>query len=277
MISLHTVISCPTNFEVIAMQKSNSNKVVRKEVRSTIKNVLNIAENVTTDEDAFTKIASTLKVENTTENLVQFQNAINEISEASYEACHGSNSSLVLPEDTPVLIKQFEKAVNDSKSTEARNIFGRLLCLREKFQTNNTSVVKRQTDDGYEVALNSWFEGLSPLTDFPVLFFDEVDEDEIPTLAFVVDDTGSMGDEIEAVKKLIKAIIAAEKFSPYYYILGTFNDPGNGSYVLYISSVVQLYSYIEWMYVLSNVMYIIICSYHLTDMGTYICVKCIHT
>ena len=270
MISLHTVISCPATFEVIAMQKSNSNKVVRKEVRSTIKNVLNIAENVTTDEDAFTKIASTLKVENTTENLVQFQNAINEISEASYEACHGSNSSLVLPEDTPVLIKQFEKAVNDSKSTEARHIFGRLLCLREKFQTNNTLAVKRQTDDDYEVALNSWFEGLSPSTDFPVLFFDEVDEDAIPTLAFVVDDTGSMGNEIEAVKTLIKAIIAAEKFSPYYYILGTFNDPGNGSYVSYINSVVQLYSYIEWMYVLSNVVHIYVCIYHLTDIGTYI-------
>ena len=96
------------------MQKSNSNKVVRKEVRSTIKNVLDIAENVTTDEDAFTKIAATVKVENTTENLVQFQNAINEISEASYEACYGSNSSLVLPEDTQALIKKFEKAVNDS-------------------------------------------------------------------------------------------------------------------------------------------------------------------
>ena len=147
------------------------------------------------------KLFSTLKVENTTENLVQFQNTINEISEASYEACHGSNNSLVLPEDTPVLIKQFEKAVNDSNSTEARaarHIIGRLLCLREKFQTKR--VVKRQTDYEYEVALNSWFEGLSPSSDFPVLFFDEVDEDAIPTLAFVVDDTGSMGDEIEVVK-----------------------------------------------------------------------------
>ena len=61
---------------------------------------------------------------------------------------------------------------------------------------------------------------------FPILLFDEVDEDTIPTLAFVVDDTGSMGGEISAVKDLIKAIIKAEKSSVYYYILGTINDPG---------------------------------------------------
>ena len=160
------------------MQKSNSNNIARKEVRSTIKNVLDIAENITTDEDAFTKITATLKFENTTENLVQFQNAINEISEATYEACHGSNSSLVLPEDTPVLIKQFKKAVNDKKSTEARRIFGRLLCLRQKFQAINTSIVKRQTDDiydAYETLLMDWYENLSA-EDFPVIFLDFLDD-----------------------------------------------------------------------------------------------------
>ena len=230
------VISCPANFEAIAMQKSNSNNIVRKEVRSTIKNALDIAENVTTDEDGFTRITATIKVENTTENLVQFQNAINEISEATYEACHGSNSSLVLPKDTPVLINQFEKAVNDRKSTEARRVFGRLLCLRQKFQAINTSVVKRQTndDDEFETILGEWFEDLS-VEDFPILFFDEVDEDTIPTLAFVVDDTGSMGDEINAVKNLIKAIIKAEKSSAYYYILGTFNDSGMYTIAGYIT------------------------------------------
>ena len=215
------------------MQKSNSNNIVRKEVKSTIKNVLDIAENITTDEDTFTKFATTIEVENTTENLVQFQNAINEISDASYEACYGSNNSLVLPEDTPVLIRKFEKAVNDSKSTEARHIFGRLLCLKQKFQTNITLVVKRQAvvADEYEKTLNEWFENLS-VTDIPVLFHYEVNEDtgvSEQTLAFVIDDTGSMRKEIDAVKELIKAIIKAEKDSPFFYILGTFNDPGTGN------------------------------------------------
>ena len=231
-ISFYVVINCPANFKEIAMQKSNSNKIVRKEVRSAIRNILDTAENVTTDKDAFVKIATAIKVENTTEKFVQFQNAINEISEASYEACHGSDSNLVLPEETQALIDKFEKAVKDNKSIEARHTFGRLLCLRQKFQTNNTLVVKRQIDP-YEMLLNEWYEDLST-EDFHTLFFDEVDDTETPTLAFVVDDTGSMGNEINAVKDLIKAIIKAEKFSPFYYILGTFNDPGKDS-ILHIT------------------------------------------
>ena len=220
------VISCPANFKVIAKQKTISSRVVRKEVRSTIKNVLHLSENITTDKEAFAKIAETIKVRNTTENFVKFQNAINEISEASFEACYGSNSSLVLPEETPVLIETFKVAAKNNKSTEARRIFGRLLCLKQKFQPNNiTSILKRETDE-IEMELNMWFNNLSP-TNFPVLFFDDVGDNDEPTLAFVVDDTGSMRDEIDAVKELIKAIIKAEKFAPFFYILGTFNDPSN--------------------------------------------------
>ena len=206
------------------MQKLNSNEIVRKEVRSAIKNVLDILENVTTDKDAFMKIALSIKVENTTEKFVQFQNAINEISEASYEACNGSDSNLVLPEEIQALIDKFKKAVQDNKSTEARRSFGRLLCLRQKFQANNPTVVKQQTGT-HETKLKEWFEDLS-VTDFPILFFEEIDDSETPTLAFVVDDTASMSDEINAVKDLIKAIIKAEKYFPFYYILVTFNDPG---------------------------------------------------
>ena len=154
---------------------------------------------------------------------------MSEISEASYEACYGSDSNLVLLEETPVLINKFEKAVHDKKSTEVRQIFGRLLCLRQKFQTNNTVVAKRQITGSTDLTqeLYEFYEDLQE-QDIPPLFFFDVDEDDIPkfSLAFVVDDTGSMRDEIDSVKILIKAIISAEKSSPVFYILGTFNDPG---------------------------------------------------
>ena len=223
---LTVVIDCPSNFKLIAIQKSNSDKVAREEIRSAIKNVLDTTENVTTDKEAFTKIAATIKVKNTTENFVHFQNAMSEISEASYEACHGSSGSLVVLEKTQELINKFKKAVHDKNPMEARQFFGRLLCLKEKYLINNTLVVKR--DDHNEIQLlNELFNKLSS-TDFPVLFnFLELEITEIPALAFVVDDTGSMGDEIDAVKDLIKAIIKAERDAPVFYILGTFNDPGN--------------------------------------------------
>ena len=220
------VISCPANFEVIAKQKTSSSRVVRKEIRSAIKNTLNLSENITTDKEAFAKLAKTIKVINTTENFVKFQNAINEISEASYEACYGSSSSLVLPEETPVLIEKFKVAAN--KSTEARRIFGRLLCLKQKFQTKNITalIVKRQASDNssYDEILQAWFNSLSIHNVSALLF---VGEPVGRTLAFVIDDSGSMNNEIDAVKKLTKAIVKAEKSAPLYYILVTFNDPGN--------------------------------------------------
>ena len=59
-------------------------------------------------------------------------------------------------------------------------------------------------------------------TIFGVGVFSEVP----PTLAFVVDDTGSMGAEISAVQKLIRSFIKTERSEPLAYILTTFNDPG---------------------------------------------------
>ena len=47
-----------------------------------------------------------------------------------------------------------------------------------------------------------------------------------PTLAFVVDDTGSMGGEISSVQRLIHSFIKTERSEPLAYILTTFNDPG---------------------------------------------------
>ena len=228
------------------MQKSISNHIVRKEVRSAIKNVLNVVENVTTDEDAFTTIATLVKIENTTENFVHFQNAINKISEASYEACYGLNHSLVVPAETPVLINKFKEAVTESKSNEARHIFGRLLCLRQKFQKQQVDDDDDGGDGGsgeYEMMLDMWFEDLS-VEDILILLFDDVEEVAIPTLAFVVDDSGSMSNEIKAVKYLIKAIIEAEKISPFYYILCTFNDPGNRIYNYYVHYLVT-FSYVS--------------------------------
>ena len=81
-----------------------------------------------------------------------------------------------------------------------------------------------------------WFNELS-VPYFSILFnFHELEITELSALAFVVDDTGSMGDEINAVKDLITAIVKAERDNPVFYILGTFNDPGTArhSHVHYV-------------------------------------------
>lgn len=48
------------------------------------------------------------------------------------------------------------------------------------------------------------------------------------SLIFVVDDTGSMSDEINAVKKIATAVINYPREAPVEYILSPFNDPMSG-------------------------------------------------
>lgn len=48
------------------------------------------------------------------------------------------------------------------------------------------------------------------------------------SLVFVIDDTGSMGDTIEAVKKIATAVINYPREVPVDYILSPFNDPMSG-------------------------------------------------
>ena len=49
----------------------------------------------------------------------------------------------------------------------------------------------------------------------------------VPCLAFVVDDIGSMSSEINAVKSLIRMLLASEEDEPVRYILVPFNDYGS--------------------------------------------------
>ena len=85
-------------------------------------------------------------------------------------------------------------------------------------------------------------------------FFDSLDGDRVviifgiplfsaapPTLAFVVDDTGSMSAEISSVQRLIHSFIKTERSEPLAYILTIFNDPW---YILTfsVSSIVRCYT-----------------------------------
>lgn len=58
------------------------------------------------------------------------------------------------------------------------------------------------------------------------------------SIVFVIDTTGSMADDIRAVRlaalELVTKTIIAPSYHPYNYILVTFNDPGMYNYTLLI-------------------------------------------
>ena len=93
----------------------------------------------------------------------------------------------------------------------------------------------------------------------------------VPCLAFVVDDIGSMSSEINAVKSLIRMLLASEEDEPVRYILVPFNDYGS------ISS--SRFSNIIVMYVADrrssniNVMYVADRRSSNINVYVYACIK----
>jgi len=139
-------------------------------------------------------------------------------------------------EDVTELAMTFHQLLNNSNVTEAREVYGKLVCLQSlSVQPEIGSRKKRQDDNESEnqKELENFFENLGGeilATIFGLRYIIIELEGMLhitrPTLAFVVDDTGSMSEEIESVQHLIRSFVSTERSNPISYILTTFNDPG---------------------------------------------------
>ena len=160
-----------------------------------------------------TLLAATGK-EDITTNKESFTEALDEIEQAVYAACFIDG---ITERDLPQVVRDLHTAYRDRKVHELRKAYGSILCLKSK-----ASRVRRQALDIDEV-----YESI-PATYVSSLFFVGVF-----SVGFAIDDTGSMGDEIEAVKCLVRAIIKSTGTGAAEYVLGTFDDPGRFSLVTY--------------------------------------------
>jgi len=140
---------------------------------------------------------------------------------------------------------KFSQLLEEGSLTEAREIYGKLLCLNSTLEDQSNVRRKRQNDN--EKALVDFFNSLDG-EQFGVIFGFVIDIDEVkfsktavrPTLAFVVDNTGSMEEEIESVRRLIKSFVRAERSIPLFYIYTTFNDPGKHMRIYNTSTAVHI-------------------------------------
>lgn len=64
------------------------------------------------------------------------------------------------------------------------------------------------------------------------------------SLIFVIDTTGSMGDEIAAAKEIAKAIAAHPRDSPVDFILSPFNDPSKLVILIHQRSTLVVYEHL---------------------------------
>ena len=214
-----------TSFARVAVAYQESATIVADEV---LNRTLAVLGDPSTPKESKTKAAyeKTLKVlghQDTPENEASFHEAITVITTGFYDACYGpGNVSL---RDFPHLKQMFETAFRDEASSELQSVFGAIMCLKSK--STSASRRKRQQPSspcGQSNDINFFYNCISADAVLLSRIFVFNVGGEF-SLAFVIDDSGSMGDEIERVKCLVKGFVKAERNSPTRYILGTFNYP----------------------------------------------------
>ena len=216
--------TCPT--ESFIEERVEAVEAVQTSVRNVFSKVLNdstIANDSLSSEEVYEHIATSVGVSATPSGFVQFQEAVSEVIVARLDACSKIDESKITTEYISELTKRFI-ALTDAKNISlAREVYGKLLCIQDLLSPSDESRKRRQGDPSH--LLDEFFDSLDGTrmaTIFGFGIFNEVP----PTLAFVVDDTGSMGSEISSVQRLIRSFIKTERSEPLSYILTTFNDPG---------------------------------------------------
>ena len=218
-----SISTCPT--ERLIEERAEAAEVMQASVRSVFSTALNdstIANGSLSDMEVYERIAAMVGVTATTSGFVQFQEAINDITAAKIVACSTIDESEITADYISQLTQRFIVLTDAGNISLAQEVYGELLCLQDLLSPSDEERKRRQADPAE--LLEAFFDSLDGIrlsTIFKVSVFDDP-----PTLAFVVDTTGSMGGEISSVQTLIRSFIKTERSEPLAYILTTFNDPG---------------------------------------------------
>ena len=229
---------CPS--EEVIIERMEATETVKESIQIIFSSVLYNSSGTETnssltDMEVYERIATSLNATVTPEGFVKFEEAISEIAASTYAACSTPEESRVQADDIPELAARFFNLTSAGNISKAREVYGQLLCLQQLLTTENNTSVRERRQEGFKTdleLLNEFFDMLEGHPDIVEAIFGLSDTNDpfsniFPTLAFVVDDTGSMSGEIASVKHLIFSFIKVERSNPIAYILTTFNDPGS--------------------------------------------------
>jgi len=229
--------TCPPQIEQCnyAASRQDTNDAVINTLVSVFSGIVGTPVEEEDERQLYETVSTGLGINATSEGFVRFQEAVNEIAVASLQECSRPESERVSLDDVTNLAATFHQLLNNSNVTQAREIYGKLVCLQSLSQQPEIgSRKKRQSTETENLKeLEEFFENLEGeiLATIFGLQYIIIEEEQVisisrPTLAFVVDDTGSMAEEIESVQRLIRSFVRTERTNPISYILATFNDPG---------------------------------------------------
>ena len=220
------ILTCPS--EKFVEDRKAATETVVESVKSTFSDVLSDLDSTDTSSsltgmEVYEAIAESLDSPVSTEGFVEFQEALSEIAAATHDACSASEDARVQAGDVPVLVLAFETYSAAGNVSEARQVYGKQLCLRDLLSTETT---KTPEEEHARTELDEFFDSLDGEQVATLFGIQSRLSKNPPTLAFVVDDTGSMSGEISSVRNLIHSFIRTERTNAVAYILTTFNDPG---------------------------------------------------
>ena len=149
--------SCPS--EEFVEDRMEAAEMVEQSVRMVFSRLLNdstIADGSLSTMEAYERIGAVVGVTTSTNGFVLFQEAVNEIAAATFDACSAPGRPRPRPEEIPTLTSSFIALTDAGNITQARKVYGKLLCLRDIL---SGEVSRRRRDDPFEL-LESFFDSL---------------------------------------------------------------------------------------------------------------------
>ncbi|XP_065882404.1 uncharacterized protein [Dysidea avara] len=230
---------CPIEIEQCnyATSRQDTNDAVTETLVNVVSTIVGTPIEEGSERELYETVSTGLGINATSEGFVRFQEAVNEIAVASLQECSRPESERVSLDNVTDLAMTFHQLLNNSNITEAREVYGKLVCLLSLSQQPEVGSRKKRQDDESknQKELDDFFDNLEGEIlatifglQYTIINLDGMLHITRPTLAFVVDDTGSMGEEIASVQRLIRSFVRTERTNPVSYILTTFNDPEVG-------------------------------------------------
>lgn len=219
----------------------------KEEVIETIRNLLPFdlptptSSSPDTSNQVYEQLAELFEESPSTEGRDKFTAAVDEIFTAYNTEC--SESSIPGTESITSLVTKFNELTTGLNSirkedlSQARGIYGKFLCLQE---TSGGGRRKRQSgismdEEDYEspsececpssgVTEACHFFACLKVSVVQFIMGFGNSKDDLPCIGFIVDTTGSMGNEIAAARRIILQFIKSQADSTYCYLLVPFND-----------------------------------------------------
>lgn len=237
--------ACMTEDLKLISQQKESQEAVVQSIKSVFSGLVDETANTSSTTEVakqlYESISNRFNESITNSGFTKFVEAVSEISSGYALACSGPPETRPSAEDIPKLMQEFAAAYEEgnSKLLEIRSIYGQMLCLGDLLDlSQEVNRKRRQSSCPERQNCRCPSGGISDSIVCTCEFFDCLDEgdklkpmfldfESLSCLAFVIDTTGSMKDEVNLATDIIRGFLGSEEEGGCY-LLVPFGDDGSG-------------------------------------------------